>query len=172
MHRSPYGRVSNIYQHQFNTGEIIMVIPSDNLATSNIEILSTRKTKTISGKSDLTYHIGKDEEANQYIRIWVNSGNGYFSNEWIPVTKIIEILERHEAEPFTSIVFSNLFTGKSVNTPSFLSAAIQDAGMLKLAEGSKRKFVFTGAELNVDKASPRKKATKKSSPKPARKTSK
>jgi len=134
-----------------------MIQPTKDIPeTSDIEIVSTRKTKTISGKSNLTYHVGKDEEANQYIRIWVNSGNGYFSNEWIPVTNVIGILENHEAESATSIIFSNLFSGKSVNTPSFLSAALLDAGMLKLAEGTKRKFVYTGAELNVDKASPRK----------------
>ena len=154
-----------------------MVKPSNNLAASEIEICSTRKTSTISNKSQLTWHSGKDEEANQYIRIWVNSGNGYFSNEWIPVTEIIEILVKHEAEPFTSIVFSDLFTGKSVNTPSFLSAALLDAGLLKLAEGTKRKFVYTGKNLAVDKASsrrnaPRKPATKKAVRKTAMKASK
>lgn len=149
-----------------------MIQPTKDIPeTSDIEIVSTRKTKTISGKSNLTYHVGKDEEANQYIRIWVNSGNGYFSNEWIPVTNVIGILEKHEAESATSIIFSNLFSGKSVNTPSFLSAALLDSGLLKLAEGTKRKFVYTGAELNVDKVSPRK-TVKKAARKSTRKASK
>ena len=139
-----------------------MVKPSDNpTATSAIEILSTQKTKTVSGKSDLTYHIGKDEQAGQYIRIWVNSGNGYFSNEWIALTEIVEILEKQNSEPFTSIVFGDLFTGKSVNTPSFLGAALLDSGTLKLSDGAKRKFVYTGAALKIDKAKPRKKAARK-----------
>lgn len=147
-----------------------MIQPTKDIPeTSDIEIVSTRKTKTISGKSNLTYHIGKDEEANQYIRIWVNSGNGYFSNEWIPVTNIIEILEKHEAEPASSIVFSDLFTGKSVNTPSFLSAALLDAGMLKLAEGTKRKFVYTGATMKITESKPRK-TVKKAARKTARKS--
>ena len=147
-----------------------MVKPSDNPATPEIEITATRKTTAISKASDLTYHIGQDEQANQYIRIWVNSGNGYFSNEWIPVTEIIEILEKQNSEPFTSIVFSDLFIGKSVNTPSFLSSTLLDAGTLKLAEGAKRKFVYTGAELKVDHAKPRKtvkKAARKTTTKPA-----
>ena len=145
-----------------------MVKPSNNLVTSEIEICSTRKTSTISNKSQLTWHSGKNVEGNQYIRIWVNSGNGYFSNEWIPVTEIIEILVKHEAEPFTSIVFSDLFTGKSVNTPSFLSAALLDAGLLKLAEGTKRKFIYTGVVLKITETKPRKtvkKAARKSTSK-------
>ena len=143
-----------------------MIQPTKDIPeTSDIEIVSTRKTKTISGKSDLTYHIGKDEEANQYIRIWVNSGNDYFSNEWIPVTNVIGILEKHEAESATSIIFSNLFSGKSVNTLSFLSAALLDSGMLMLAEGTKRKFVYTGAELQIEKAKTVKKAARKTTTK-------
>jgi hypothetical protein len=150
-----------------------MVKPSENPAeTAAIEILSTQKTKTISGKSNLTYHIGSDKQARQYIRIWVNSGNGYFSNEWIPVAEIIEILKKQNSEPFTSIVFGDLFTGKSVNTPSFLSAALLDAGPLKLAEGAKRKFVYTGAALKIDSAKPRKTTKKKATAKPAGKPSK
>ena len=138
-----------------------MVKPNNNATSSEIEILSTHKTKTVSGKSDLTYHIGRDPQANQYIQIWVNSGNGYFSNEWILVSRIIETLKPYCSEPATSIIFGDLFKGKSVNTPSFLSAALLDAGILKLAEGTKRKFVYTGAELKIDgKAKSHKKPAK------------
>ena len=145
-----------------------MIQPTKDIPeTSDIEIVSTRKTKTISGKSNLTYHDGKDEEANQYIRIWVNSGNGYFSNEWIPVTEIIGILEQHNSGPTSSIIFSNLFSGKSVNTPSFLSAALLDSGMLELAEGTKRKFGYTGAELKIEKAKTVKNAARKTARKPS-----
>ena len=102
-----------------------MIQPTKNTPEkSKIGLVSTQKTKTVSQKSVLTYHIGKDEEANQYIRIWVNSGNGYFSNEWIPVSRILEILAKHKAEPFTSRILDELFTGKSVNSASFLGAVL------------------------------------------------
>ena len=148
-----------------------MVKPSNDITKTKIEIISTQKTKTISGKSDLTYHIGKDKDSNQYIRIWVNSGNGYFSNEWIPVTEIIAILEQHNSEPASSIVFCGLFFGKSVNTPSFLSAVLRDAGMLKLAQDTKRKFVYTGAALKFTETKPRR-TVKKTALKSTSKTAK
>jgi hypothetical protein len=148
-----------------------MVKPSNKLATSEIELVSTQKTKTVSQKSVLTYHIGKDEEANQYIRIWVNSGNGYFSNEWIPVSRILEILAKHKAEPFTSQILDELFTGKSVNSASFLGAVLLNERLLDFAEGKKRKLVCTGSGLKTDKAKSRK-TVKKAAAKPARKASK
>lgn len=143
-----------------------MVKPSKDtkVTETEIEIVSTRKTKTISKKSNLTYHIGIDSKAKQYIRIWVNSGNGYFSNEWVPLLSIIEILKQNSSEPAASIIFENLFTGKSVNTPSFLTAVLLDSGLLKLAEDAKRKFVYTCEELKIDDKKPRasvKKATRK-----------
>jgi hypothetical protein len=46
-----------------------MIRPTKNIPeTSDIEIVSTQKTKTVSGKSDLTYHLGKDDDSNAYIR--------------------------------------------------------------------------------------------------------
>jgi len=148
-----------------------MVKPSNDPASKEIEIVSTQKTKTVSKKSTLTYHIGKDEEANQYIRIWVNSGNGYFSNEWIPVSRILEILAKHKAGPFTSRILDELFTGKSVNSASFLSAVLLNERMLDFAEGKKRKLVCTGKGLKTDKAKSRK-TVKKAVRKTARKSSK
>ncbi len=151
-----------------------MVKPSDNPETSKIQIVSTQKTKTVSGKSDLTYHLGKDEDANAYLRIWVNSSNGFFSNEWVSLTDIIELLEQQSGESFTSFVFESLFSGKSVNTPGFLVAVLLDQGVLTLAEGKKRKYVYVSDDklhAKVDKAKPRK-TVKKAARKTARKPSK
>ena len=44
-----------------------MIKPTNDIPEkSEIEIVATQKTKTVSGKSDLTYHLGKDEIANAY----------------------------------------------------------------------------------------------------------
>ncbi len=151
-----------------------MVKPSDNPETSKIQIVSTQKTKTVSGKSDLTYHLGKDEDANAYLRIWVNSSNGFFSNEWVSLTDIIELLEQQSGESFTSFVFESLFSGKSVNTPGFLVAVLLDQGVLTLAEGKKRKYVYVSDDklhAKVDKAKPRKtvkKAARKTAASPSK----
>ena len=130
---------------------------------SKIELVSTQKTSTVSGKSELTYHIGKDEDNNAYIRIWVNSSNGFFSNEWVNVYSIIDLLKKHDGASLTSLALEPLFLGKSVNTPGFLVAVLLHEGVLALSEGKKRKYVFVSADNllgKVHKAKPRKKAKK------------
>ena len=147
-----------------------MVKPSDNPETPEIEIVSNQKTKTVSGKSDLTYHLGKDDDANAHVRIWVNSSNGFFSNEWVPVAAIIELLEKQGGESFTSFVFESLFSGRSVNTPGFLVATLLNEGVLALEEGKKRKYVYVSADKllgKIDKAKPRK-VVKKAARKPSK----
>lgn len=146
-----------------------MVKPSDNTATLDIELVLTHKTKTVSGKSDLTYHIGKDDESNMHIRVWVNSSNGFFSNEWVQLSAIIALLEKQAGESFTSFVLEPLFTGKSVNTPGFLVAILLNEGLLALEEGKKQKYVYDSADGLLAKsqnAKPRKTAKKAASKTP------
>ena len=136
---------------------------------SEIDIVATQKTKTVSGKSDLTYHLGKDDDSNAYLRIWVNSSNGYFSNEYLSLAAIITSLEKQGGASFTSFAFQELFKGKSVNTPGFLVAALLNEGVLALEENKKRKYLYVSADkllAKIDKAQPRKVA-KKAAPKPA-----
>ena len=102
-----------------------MIRPTkDIIEKSEVDIVATQKTKTVSGKSDLTYHLGKDDDSNAYLRIWVNSSNGYFSNEYLSLAAIISSLEKQGGASFTSFAFQELFKGKSVNTPGFLVAAL------------------------------------------------
>ncbi len=133
-----------------------MIRPTKDIPeTSDIDIVATQKTKTVSGKSDLTYHLGKDDDSNAYLRIWVNSSNGYFSNEWVSLTDIIELLEKRAGGSFTSFVFESLFSGKSVNTPGFLVAALLNEGLVSLEEGKKRKYLYASAVkllATIDKA--------------------
>jgi hypothetical protein len=136
---------------------------------SEIDIVATQKTKTVSGKSDLTYHLGKDDDSNAYLRIWVNSSNGFFSNEFLSLSAIIALLEKQGGASFTSFIFQELFNGKSVNTPGFLVAALLNEGVLTLEENKKRKYLYVSAVkllATIDKAKPRK-TIKKAARKPA-----
>ena len=147
-----------------------MIRPTkDIIEKSEVDIVATQKTKTVSGKSDLTYHLGKDDDSNAYLRIWVNSSNGYFSNEYLSLAAIISSLEKQGGASFTSFAFQELFKGKSVNTPGFLVAALLNEGVLTLEENKKRKYLYVSADkllAKIDKAQPRK-AVKKAAQKPA-----
>ena len=104
-----------------------------------IKILKTDSCTSISGKSILKYQIGANDDDTIFLRITGSSGGGFFSNEWIAFEKIRALLDAHPAEkPITSIVLYPLFRGKSVNTPSFLLAALVHEKVLRPMKGKQR----------------------------------
>ena len=141
---------------------------------AEIAIVATLKTKTVTGKSDLTYHLGKDDADTPYVRIFQNTGNGFFSNEWLPLGAIIDILESKAGISFTSTALEPLFSGKSVNTPGFLVAVLMKEKVLELEPGKSRKYVYRSAAGiigKIDKGKPRKTAKKAATKKAAKKKS-
>jgi hypothetical protein len=108
--------------------------PEDN---SDMRILKTATCKTLSGKSTLKYQLGASPENVIYLRIAENDGGGMFSDEWVPFKAIQESLENDdEGAAITSVRLIPLFKGKTVNTPTFLLAALKH---LKLVRPMKNK---------------------------------
>jgi hypothetical protein len=93
----------------------------------DIRILKTGECLSRSGKSKLTYHIGCTPESEILFRIHANTGNGFFSNEWLPLKTILEQLSKGS---FTSFSLYPLFHGKSNNTPAFLLAVLLEEGLV------------------------------------------
>ncbi len=102
-------------------------------------IIKIATCPTCSGKANLIYHFGCDEDKQVYIRILANSGGGFFSEEWVALPDIQTALD---AAPFpvTSFPLIKLFIGKSVNTPGFLLAVLKHEGLVKLLEGKIRGY--------------------------------
>ncbi len=92
-------------------------------------ILKNASCPTLSDKGTLGYHIGITTDDELLIRVATNSGNGYFSSEWVPVKSALNLLETAD-KPFTSFALLSLFKGKSVNTPCFLFAALKSEGFV------------------------------------------
>ena len=111
-----------------------------------INIILTSKCPTISGKSTLTYNTGADDDDKIFIRVFSNSGGGYFSKEWISLDHITSVLSDVTGEHITSINLIPLFKGKSVNTPGYLLAVLLKEGLLAPIEDKKRKYQFTGTD--------------------------
>ena len=104
-----------------------------------INILKTATCESLSGKSTLTYQLGYTENKEVYVRVSENSGGGYFSNEWISLKAVHDVLEDNpEDEPLTSFMLQGLFVGKSANTPAFLMAALVHEKWLRTLKGKKR----------------------------------
>lgn len=115
---------------------------SDSITSSNSSEPITVKSstcKSLSGKSDLSYHIACDSDNEIYFRIVSNTGSGFFSCEWISLSAIEEVFEnRPPMAGITAFTLTKLFKGKSVNTPAFLLAVLKAEGLIQTLPDRKR----------------------------------
>jgi hypothetical protein len=110
----------------------------DPLADS-VNVVKTSSCDTLTRKSKLTYQIGTLPDGEVYVRIHKNTGNGFFSNEWIALQDIQKtVAEIPAGKPVTAIVLGDLFMGRSVNTPGFLLAVLVQEKLLVPMQGKKR----------------------------------
>jgi hypothetical protein len=116
-----------------------------NMKTTNVSILKVSDCPSLSARSTLTYHLGRCPEGRLYLRLFHNTGSGFFSNEWMPVVSIETLLEQEV--PLTSTSFKKLYPGKSVNTAGFLMAALFDLGVIRSSHELKRQYVTTDKTL-------------------------
>ncbi len=94
-----------------------------------MRILKIGSCSSASGKSEITYHVGYSPEAQIFIRVYANTGNGYFNTDWVAYHVIKDALENGH-KPLTSFALYDLYQGKSVNTPAFLTVALKAEGLL------------------------------------------
>jgi hypothetical protein len=106
---------------------------------SAIRILKDDTCPSLSGKSTLTYHVGCNAKSELLFRVYENSGSGFFSSEWISINKIKQVSDKVPSDQaITSFILNPLFTGKSVNTPSFLFAILKQEGFVQPSKAKPR----------------------------------
>lgn len=94
-------------------------------------ILKIATCSTLSGRSELTYHLGCTTDGEIQFRIVSNSGNGQFNSDWVSLTALEKLLSQHPLDkPMTSRTMQPLFRGKSSNSPAFLFAALKAEGLV------------------------------------------
>lgn len=102
------------------------------VAVSDTHVLKISTCQSLSGRSTLTYHLGVSPDSDVKLRVFANSGGGFFSREWISLKEIQQIMEkRTAANPVVSSSFGTLFAGKSVNTTGFVLAVLKQLGLVK-----------------------------------------
>jgi hypothetical protein len=112
---------------------------SEDPLDESMTVVKTASCDTLTKKSKLTYQVGTLPDGEVYFRIHKNSGNGFFSNEWISLADIRKTLGKVPVgKPVTAIMLNDLFTGKSVNTPGFLLAVLVQEKILLPMKGKKR----------------------------------
>ena len=102
-----------------------------------IEELYTGDCPSISGRSTLTYAIGRHKETGElHLRITDNSGKGMWFDGWAPATDIDAIVKG--ATELTAKSLHSLHPGKSINTGGFVMAVLKDLGLIRANEENTR----------------------------------
>src|SRR5574343_1916074 len=100
-----------------------------------IQILKIGTCPTLSGRSELTYHLGRHEDANIYLRVVKNPGNGQFNPDWVALAQIEKLLTKHPADkPMHSSIMQPLFQGRSSNSPAVLFAVLKAEILVKASD--------------------------------------
>ena len=143
--------------------------------TPDIRILKIGSCESVSRKSTLTYHIGCTADGEIHLRIYANTAAGFFSQEWLPLTSINQVLSKAGGH-FTSFALQSLFRGKSQNNTAFLLAVLQREGLVGRAIDKKRCYdkldagpfiaeikalIGSNTSLNVDDKPEKKEAANK-----------
>ena len=106
---------------------------------STPRLLYARTCKSLSGKSELTYHLG-ELKSEIYLRLFMNSGAGVFSKDWIPFNTISQGVP---LTPFSTKAIAALIKSKSFNTPGFLMAILKEEALIR---AEKRLWQWAGEQ--------------------------
>lgn len=130
--------------------------------TPNPTVLKRATCKTLSGKSNLTYAVCRDDDGDLALRVLGNDGGGFHSTEPVKVPKIQEALaDVDENETFSSMAIGHLFRGQSANNRSFLMAVLREEKIIEPVDDRQRKFRVGDVDGFVSRCSKLKTARKK-----------
>jgi hypothetical protein len=108
-------------------------------AESEVRILKSATCPSVSGKSKLTYHVGITADSEIQFRIFANTAAGAFNQDWVPLRAIRQAIAKAPSDKeITSSHLHPLYAGKSVNTPSFLLAALKNEGLVQPSTTKRR----------------------------------
>lgn len=95
-----------------------------------IETICTGECPSLSGRSALSFSIGRHAESETlYLSITANSGGGMWCKDWASASAIQDIV-LGEGE-LTAKSFHDLHPGKSINTGGFVLAALRELGLIR-----------------------------------------
>ena len=107
----------------------------------DIQLLTTAKCPSISGRGEVRYSIG-NLDGDIHIKLVGSSGGGQINNSWIPFADILKLLESHSGgDAFTSTIFKPIFANVSSNNCGFTLAVALKEKLVIPQEGKRRKFV-------------------------------
>jgi hypothetical protein len=143
--------------------------PKPKAIEPDIQLLTTSKCPSISGRGEIRYSIGMLDD-DIYVKLVGSSGGGQINNSWIQLADILKLLESHSGGgSFTSTVFNPIFANVSSNNCGFTLAVALKEKLVMSKQGTRRKFIYNSPAAflaKVDKLT----AAKASKPTTKRKT--
>jgi hypothetical protein len=94
-----------------------------------ILVIHEGKCPSLSGRSELTFAIGRHPDGSLHLRIVGNTGGGMWCEEWIEASAIDRVVLG--ATELTSAAFHVLKPGRSTNTGGFVMAALKCLGLIR-----------------------------------------
>ncbi len=117
---------------------------NDNTAVPLIRVAKVGTCQSLSGLSELTFHLGYEADNTQriHLRLVSNSGNGKIHPGWLALADIEKALSAVPAEsPFKASTLAPIFRGRSTNNLHFSIAVLLHCGLLRKAEDTAEGYV-------------------------------
>ena len=93
-----------------------------------MHILRIATCPSLSGRSELTYHVGCNESGAIHFRLWANTGAGMFNNIWFSMVEVSELLS--VIDGITSTTLQPLWEFTSRNNAGFTLAILKGEGLI------------------------------------------
>jgi len=131
-------------KNESNTNSSTPATPSN--AVTPIRIIKIGKCPTLSGKGTLQYHLGCTKDGEILFRVYENSGSGFFSSEWISMSRVQEVSSSILPidKPISSFtLMSPVYVGRSQNSFGFGLAVLLNEGLVVPVDGDERVYYRT-----------------------------
>ncbi len=103
-----------------------------------MRILRIATCPSLSGRSELTYHVGCNESGAIHFRLWCNTGAGMFNNIWFSMVDVSELLSTPDG--ITSTALQPLWESTSRNNAGFTLAILQGEGLVAKSLTTQRTY--------------------------------
>lgn len=110
-------------------------------ATETLEsmrILRIATCPSLSGRSELSYHVGCNDSGAIHFRLWANTGAGMFNNIWFSMADVSELLSTPDG--ITSTALQPLWESTSRNNAGFTLAILQGEGLVTKSLTTQRTY--------------------------------
>ena len=103
-----------------------------------MRILRISRFPSLSGRSELTGHVGCNESNAIHFRIWANSAAGMFNRTWVSMADVSKLVST--PENFSSNALAELWKGASRNGPGFSLAHLLSEALVEKPPSSQRTY--------------------------------